>query len=204
MLSNKTDLLDPLSVIIKLHIYSHMSAGTKMSIGNNKISIQESGIFQSTVRKLMGDSKNDLNTLFNPIMYACDTYLKGDLKEKYFQLFESAANAFDKLKETYTGSDIIFTIENLKTNMELFLNNENYNIQNIISDINNPQHSIKFQIYLNIGKVWSEDKLNILFGYLHELENNDSEEKISSILHALLAFMEYVDLCTKNTINSLG
>ena len=62
--SSKNDTLDPLSVIIKLFIYAHKSVGTKLSIGSNKIIIQEPGIFQGTVRKLCGDQKNDINIIF--------------------------------------------------------------------------------------------------------------------------------------------
>jgi hypothetical protein len=38
---NKNDTLDPLSVIIKLFIYAYKPVGTKISISNNKIQIQE-------------------------------------------------------------------------------------------------------------------------------------------------------------------
>ena len=38
MFNNKTDLLDPLSVIVKLFIYSYKTVGTKISIKNNKLS----------------------------------------------------------------------------------------------------------------------------------------------------------------------
>lgn len=203
MLSNKTDLLDPLSVIIKLYVYSHIPVGAKMSINNNKISIQTSGIFQSTVRKLMGDTKNDLNIIFNPIMYACDTYLKTNLKDKYYSLFEKSITGLDRLQETYVGTEIVYTIGNLKTNMELFMNNDNYNIQQIISDIEEPQHKIKFEIYKSIAKIWTESRLNILFGHLNELEDEESDEKRTSILNSLIAFMDYMDLCAKSTVNLL-
>ena len=61
----------------------------------------------------------------------------------------------NKLKETYTGTDIVYTIDNLKTNVELFINNSNYDMQLIISNINEPSYQIKRQIYENISKVWS-------------------------------------------------
>lgn len=52
---SKIDTLDPLSVIIKLFIYAHKLVGTKLTIGCNKINVQDPGIFQGTVRKLYGD-----------------------------------------------------------------------------------------------------------------------------------------------------
>ena len=71
----KNDKLDPLSVIVKMFIYAYKPIGTKISIHNNRIYIQESGIWQGTVRTLYGDSKNDINIIFFPIVFACKNYL---------------------------------------------------------------------------------------------------------------------------------
>ena len=60
MNKNKNDTLDPLSVIIKLFIYGYKPVGTKISISRNKIFIQENGFFQSTIRSVFRDSKNDI------------------------------------------------------------------------------------------------------------------------------------------------
>ena len=69
----KNDTLDPLSVIIKLFIYAHKPVGTKLSIGDNKINIQEPGIFQGTVRKIYGDKKNDVNIIFFAVILTFQT-----------------------------------------------------------------------------------------------------------------------------------
>jgi len=68
---NKNDILDPLSLAIKLYIYSYKHAGTKISILNNKIDIQEIGIFQSIIRTIKGDTKNNLINMLFPLTYAC-------------------------------------------------------------------------------------------------------------------------------------
>jgi hypothetical protein len=204
MFNNKTDLLDPLSVIVKLFIYSYKTVGTKISIKNNKLSIQEPGFFQSTVRTYMGDTKNDLNIIFNPIIFACDLYLKNKTKEKYKMFFHGCIIAFDKLKETYVTSDIIYTIfKGVKTNVELFLNNEDYDIQNVISDINKPSYVIKKQIYYNINKIWTEERITILFGYLYEIINYKIDAELIYLLNALSVFMDYIDVLTINMINLL-
>ena len=49
--NNKKYILDPLSVIIKLVILSKKDIGTKISVSNNVIYIQEVGIF---ARKRIG------------------------------------------------------------------------------------------------------------------------------------------------------
>ena len=74
--TNKNDILDPLSIIVKLFIYSYKPAGTKISIGNNRIYIQESTYIQGIIRKINGDTKNDITILTCPVLYACLNYLK--------------------------------------------------------------------------------------------------------------------------------
>ena len=76
--NNKNDILDPLSIIVKLFIYYYKPLGTKISIGNNRIYIQDSTYIQGLVRRYNGDSKNDINILLCPILYACITYLKNE------------------------------------------------------------------------------------------------------------------------------
>ena len=72
----KNDTLDPLSVIIKLFIYAHKPVGTKISIGSNRVTIQDPGLFQGTVRKVFGDQKNDVNIIFFPIIWAATSCIK--------------------------------------------------------------------------------------------------------------------------------
>ena len=55
----KQYILDPLSVIIKLAIISHKPVGTKISICNNLVGIQENGIFQPIVRFMLQNTKED-------------------------------------------------------------------------------------------------------------------------------------------------
>jgi hypothetical protein len=82
----KNDKLDPLSIIIKLFIYGYKPIGTKISIYNNKLYIQNSGIYQSTIRTLYGDSKNDINIMFFPILFACKYFLSNQYIEQLAEL----------------------------------------------------------------------------------------------------------------------
>ena len=79
---NKLFILDPLSVIIKLVIISHKPIGTKINIYNNLIGIQEPGIFQPFVRYILNNNKDDLHYLYNPIEYACRSFLTETMMEK--------------------------------------------------------------------------------------------------------------------------
>ena len=50
-------ILDPLSVIIKLAILSKKRIGTKISVYNNIVYIQEIGVFQALVRYVFKNNK---------------------------------------------------------------------------------------------------------------------------------------------------
>ena len=53
----KLFLLDPLSVIIKLAILGNKPIGTKVSIQNNILYLQEPGIFQALCRLIYNSNK---------------------------------------------------------------------------------------------------------------------------------------------------
>ncbi len=203
MLTNKINLLDPLSTIVKLRIYSYKPVGTKISVQYNKISIQENSIMllQPVIRTWLRDSKNDLNILSNPVVYACEIYLNAENREKYLPLFTDALLAFNKLKETYVGTDITFTIDNIQNNMNSFIENKEHSINDIIT--NNTSHEFKLLTYKQITAIWTENRLTMLFGYLYELENYETDEELLFILNGLTSFMDFMDLCFKNIISNL-
>ena len=62
----------------------------------------------------------DLNILYNPIIHACDIYLNSGKREEYKVLFENMTDAFLKLKETYKGTEIVYTIENIEKSVNSF------------------------------------------------------------------------------------
>jgi len=43
-------------------------------------------MMQPVLRTWMRDSKNDLNILSNPVVYACEIYLNGTERDKYMSL----------------------------------------------------------------------------------------------------------------------
>jgi hypothetical protein len=199
----KNDVLDPLTVIIKLFIYAHKPIGTKLSILNNKIKIQEIGIFQGTIRTLFGDKKNDINIIIFPIIYACNTYLNEQNKTKFRKLFETACISFDKLKETYQGNEIIYNIDQLKTIINSFLNEDLTNTTSFMNNYNSAGGKIKQNIYIYLNSIWNEQRLNIVFGYLQEINETSSEELIFSLINSLNSYMDCVDLKINNLIANL-
>jgi hypothetical protein len=106
----KLYVLDPLSTIIKLAIIGNKPVGTKIYINENIIYLQEPGLFQALCRLYYNTNKTDLQYLYNPIYYACQTYLADKFVDKtpaIKKLFSSAIVGLARLKETYKSCPII-------------------------------------------------------------------------------------------------
>ena len=97
-------ILDPLSVIVKLAMLGKKPINTKVTIYNNALCIQETGIFQGLVRRFGKSSKLDLHLLYTPIEQACIHYLKPTTHIDMIQmryLFQNAIVGIQMLRETY-------------------------------------------------------------------------------------------------------
>lgn len=200
---NKNDILDPLSLVIKLYIYSFKSLGTKISILNNRIEFQEAGIFQSTVRTFNGDTKNDLINMLFPLTYACEKYLDYYNKEKYEFIFETVMTSLDKLNQVYQLNEITHNIEQLKNIVNKFVNEKKFKPETIISNWNEPASILKKNFYDQTNSVWTENRLNILLGYVEEISNSESDDNTLALIISLNSFMNWIDLLVVKLINDL-
>jgi len=109
-INQKLFVLDPLSVIIKLAIFSNKSVGTKFRIQDNVIYIQEPGYFQSICRIYYNVNKTEIQYLYNPIYFACQHFLSSKFTDKtpnIRKLFSSAIQGLIKLKETYKSCHLV-------------------------------------------------------------------------------------------------
>jgi hypothetical protein len=200
---SKNDTMDPLSVIIKLFIYSYKPSGTKISINNNRLIIQDAGLFQGTVRTLYGDTKNDINIIYFPVIFASKYYLDMDHKAKFYKVFDKLLLSFNKLKETYYGSEIVYNIDQLKTIVSSFMDNENYDPAKLFRSYNSPGSKIKQDIYNHINSVWTKRRLEVLFGYIDEILETSSSELCDILIESLSSYMNCIDMITYNLINNL-
>lgn len=200
---NKNDILDPLSLVVKLYIYSYKPVGTKISILNNRIYIQESGNFQSTVRFLNGDNKNDLINMLFPLTYACETYLNEMNKNQYTYLFEQTLLSLDKFNEMYKMNEVEHNITLLKNIVTNFLTKSNFNPKTIVPNWDEPASVLKKGFYKQTNSVWTPERLNILFGYIYEITNSISDEMVEQLILSLSIFMDYMDLIVVKLIADL-
>ena len=200
---NKNDIVDPLSMVIKLYIYSFKPIGTKISILNNKINIQESGMFQSTVRTIKGDTKNDLINMLFPLAFACETYLNETSQKRFKNIFEQIIRTFEKLNEVYQINEITHNIEQLKNIVINFLSNNKFNPKTIISNWEEPASILKKSFYSQTNSVWTSNRLGVLFGLVNEITSATSDDIIEQLIYSLSTYMDYIDILVVKLINDL-
>jgi len=198
--NNKNDILDPLSIIVKLFIYYYKPLGTKISIGNNRIYIQDSTYIQGLVRRYNGDSKNDINILLCPILYACITYLKNEeIRDLYLPIFQISLQALTNMKQTYANTPIIYNIEHIINVVQMFVNESVPNINNIINP-DTPLFKIKEHIYQQMNQVWTTDRKNILFGFIKEIMDVNNLVLKQNLIDGLTKFMDCMDIFVSNIL----
>ena len=200
---NKNDILDPLSLVIKLYIYSYKPIGTKISILNNRVEFQEAGIFQSTVRTINGDTKNDLINMLFPLTYACEKYLDCNNKENYREIFEQVMTSLDKLNQVYQSNEITHNIEQLKNIINKSISEKNFSPESIISNYNEPASMLKKSFYTQTNSVWTENRLKILISYIKEIINSEAEDNTQYLIMSLNSFMNWIDLLVVKLISDL-
>ncbi len=66
---DKNIIIDPMSCLIKLSIIKFFPIGTKISIGDNMITILDPGLMQGTYRFVKGDGREDLHNLYVSMSY---------------------------------------------------------------------------------------------------------------------------------------
>ena len=97
-------LMDPLSTLARLAIFSEKPSGTKMSISDYTITFHDVQALQGTIRKLNGDQRDDLHYLYQPIMMACRWYSH---QSELRPVFEMALRGLNKLEKLYQDSPVI-------------------------------------------------------------------------------------------------
>jgi hypothetical protein len=106
------NIFDPLSIIIKLAILSKKPIGTKISIKNYILIIQEPSYYQGFTRYFNDDNKFDIKNIIYPIKLACDIYLTNSQSNisNIKLLFRTAQNGIYILINTYEKYPIIIYI----------------------------------------------------------------------------------------------
>jgi len=198
----KNIILDPLTTIIRLGMYSYTEVGTKLSIDNSKIKFQSPNIVQGVKRKHNNDNKEDLHHLLIPIQVACNKYLNPNNHKNSIEIiFTSAIRGLKLLKQTYTDCLILndcidsyiqiinMSINNLNINNDNKDNKDNKDkIKNkskdrIIDIDNNLLNEINLndnnqEPYINVSnRLWNELQIETVINVIKLLELSIGDDK---------------------------
>jgi hypothetical protein len=133
-------ILEPLQAMTQLCFLAFCPIGSKLTIHDNLLMIQQPGMAQGLIRYFNEDTKDDLYYLFN-VFRRFLTYYKHLEEQKNTQynklyeiIIELATKGLDKLIQTYTDSNkisVLHTLQMYKIMLQKrdFFDNENINNQ---------------------------------------------------------------------------
>ena len=188
-------ILEPLQAVTQLALLSFCPKGSKLTISNNLLSIQEPSWSQGLWRSYNNDMKEDLFFLFNAIVRFNRFYsfLKTD-SDEYSDLFDLliqlGKRGIDKLLQTYACTEQISLLHTLQLYRMLldkpymFTETDENEINKIHLENNNNGEN-KFHgknkiddIFINIRSLYSSHEFIILYQSLILLEKNPDKYAI--------------------------
>lgn len=178
------NILDPLSCIIYLAILGFKEQGTKLSIKNSKIELQEPILTQGFTRWYNSDIRNDMSELCNPIEKAIEWYNE---LSTITTIFSYSILGLDNLISCYESQDknstIIHSLLHYKNLITKTLDKE----LNIIKDsrtLKKDNDTLeKFQIFKNI---WNEKDIECIIILLDNIKQCfDAKEDFNYYLNAI-------------------
>lgn len=168
-------ILEPLQAMIQLSALSFCPKGSKLTIQNNILTIQLPSMTQGIIRYFNDDNKEDLYYLINVFKRFFIYYSFMNKDEKLCQLYnlliKLSSEGIDKLIETYSNSDRISIIQNLKMykllldKPELILKKSN-NLNNITNERNIDN------IFKDIINIYKNEEYIIIYNILILMSNN--------------------------------
>jgi hypothetical protein len=185
-------ILDPLSVIIKLAIFSNKAVGTKFRIQDNVIYIQEIGYFQSLCRLYYNVNKTEIQYLYNPIHFACLHFLSPRFTDKtpnIRKLFGSAVQGLVKLKETYKSCHLVVLCLNYYMSII-----ENYLDENMVDTLFKKDAMTPLYDEAALQRMysfWNSDRIKIVLDFIDFL---CKDYAAANNVHSLEIFMNNIDV----------
>ena len=173
-----SQILEPVSTILRLATLNYRPTGTKISIWKNTINFQEPTIIQGISRWTNGDNRNDLHNIHNPISQFVknDYYKLFGTEENYVFILETAISGLNKLKVSYHNSSIILhsldryisLLKKSKDNAhQLFTNNQNND--KLKDEDEDEDTNLPNSLYIEFTKLWNTRQVEIIINLLLEI-----------------------------------
>jgi len=176
-------VLEPLQAMIQLSLLSVSPIGTKLTIHQNILYIQNPSITQPITRWYNSDKKDDLFFLFQVVKRFIKWYninlTKSKINKKLYDLLiHMAINGFDNLIKTYQNTENIIIIQVFNMYKNILQNNE-------ASEISKIENSEIDEIFQNIVEIYNEEILNIIYSTLILIQKESQPIKINNYISGL-------------------
>ena len=187
--NTSTQILDPLTTVIRLAILSFKILGTKISIHFNKIVYQEPTLLQGTFRWQNGDKRSDLHNLYNPLKI-CRLKYDPNEDERINNIYKKSIQGLHKLQQLYDGN-----ADSTKHALSHYINI--IKGEDLIIDQN------QLEIYDKFNTIWSDKDIDIINDLMIEIENKfTKEEDITPYLNSIDALLNGKDLKIREILNN--
>ena len=187
----RTDMiLEPLQVLTQLAILSFLPVGTKISITNNILYLQQPTMLQGVVRWYKSDNKDDLFYLFYAIRRYYKWYKNRD-DEVFAKILDHAIKGIERLIETYNRSGITTITHTLS----LYKNILEQDSDELFKDENDSSVSVD-DVFFKITDIYDRKLLVILYSIFQIMSNEENQNNIQLYVQGL----DYLLQPTQNTI----
>jgi hypothetical protein len=184
-IKEKSDMiLEPLQVMIQLALLSYCPTGTKLSISDNLLDLQQPSWNQGIWRWYMKDNKDDLYYLFQAIRRFYMWY-KPENCVIYTKILETAILGLKKLQQTYEKTDKI----SIKHTLSLYTNILNLETPDLFNDANNTDAINIDKVFENITSLYNKKFLSIVFNVLKLIDDETNEDNRKQLMNGLLLIM---------------
>ena len=195
-IKEKVDMiLEPFQVMVELSLVAHCPVGTKVSVSDNLLHIQQPHWTQGVIRWYQNDNKDDLYYLFHAVRRYYMWYKNKKDNKIFKEILRSAIKGLDKLIETYKKSDrqsILHTLSLYKNLLELD-NNE------LFKDEKKETVSMD-QVFKNIVHIYNDNILRIVYNVLVLLEKENNQEHKQNYIDGLRLVLNPINNEIRNWI----
>lgn len=167
-------ILEPMVTLLILILVSFKPIGTKISIQNNQLYIEEPNILQPINRWYYGHNREEIHYLFKPIIRSLETFAPFD-NVNIQVIFKYAVKGLELLKKSYynISSTICFTLD---LYIKLIQQNlKDGSIMNIQYFEDNPELSVdtknKFKDLFK--SVWTEAEIDLVVNIISVNEQSN-------------------------------
>jgi hypothetical protein len=128
-------ILEPFQAMVQLALLGYSPVGSKLTIQDNILCIQQPGISQGVIRYFNDDNKDDLYYLFNVFRRFINYYNWMISHSQYYKLYllllKMTIQGLDNLIQTYSNTDKISVLHTLQMYKTILIKNYKLSLESV-------------------------------------------------------------------------